>query len=61
LGGHSLLVVRLLATIETDFGVEIQARSVFDAANVRQLCAELAKTAIKTNEVPRLSRKYRVV
>jgi amino acid adenylation domain-containing protein len=61
IGGHSLLVIRLIARFEQEFGTEISARTVFDANDIDEICSELSKFASVADEIPRLNRKFGAV
>ena len=43
LGGHSLLVMRLTARVQTAFGMELSIRSVFSASTLEAMAAEIER------------------
>ncbi|WP_046004124.1 non-ribosomal peptide synthetase [Pseudoalteromonas rubra] len=45
LGGHSLLVIKMITAVRAQFGVELTVKSVFDHQELRQLAAFIEKSA----------------
>ncbi|HEX2210651.1 MAG TPA: amino acid adenylation domain-containing protein [Longimicrobium sp.] len=43
LGGHSLLIMRLIASLRSDFGVELSIRTVFRASTLGAMAAEVER------------------
>jgi amino acid adenylation domain-containing protein len=50
LGGHSLLVTRMLARVRGAFGVEVPLRQVYEAPTVAQLAESVASSLIDAEE-----------
>ncbi|MBT5232038.1 MAG: amino acid adenylation domain-containing protein, partial [Methylococcales bacterium] len=52
LGGHSLLVTRMIALLRERFNVELSVRQVFEKPTIQQLAHELDLALAKVDQVP---------
>src|SRR5262249_31529046 len=65
LGGHSLLMTRVLSRLRSELGVEIPVRRMFEAATLAELCEGLEvrgpRSAAAIPRVPRGPRPRRTI